>query len=61
MSRWHEEPDRTAFNLKKIDEEIYMDEDTGMIALGSKEEIEEELFGKAGWEMASEVFKKFEL
>lgn len=60
LSTLHEGFDYKAINLHKLDEDIYTDYQKN-VYLGNKEEIEEELYGKAGWIMASEVADRFAL
>lgn len=58
LSTLHEDFKYKEINLQKVDEEVYID-DQKNIYLGHKEEIENELYGKPGWVIASEVSKKF--
>ena len=59
LSTLHEDFKYKDFDFKKIDEEIFVDNDKKIIALGDKEDIEGELFGRPGWIMALEVSEKF--
>ena len=60
LSTLHENFNYKEINLQQLDEDVYID-DQKNIYLGSKEEIENELYGKPGWIIASEVSEKFKL
>lgn len=59
LSTLHESFDYK-IELQKLDEGIYTDNQKN-IYLGDKKEIEEALYGKAGWIMASDVSDRFAL
>lgn len=58
LSTQHEAFDPDSIKLKKLGEDIYTDQNSGGFFLGNKEELEEELYGKPGWIMASQVYER---
>lgn len=61
LSTLHEDFKYKEINLEEYNEHIYIDKDKKIITLGDKEDIEEELYGRPGWIMASEISAKFNL
>lgn len=59
LSTQHEGFDPESIRLKQLDEDIYQDENSGSIFLGTKEELEEELYGEVAWVLAEQMYERW--
>lgn len=59
LSTQHEGLYQQPLKLQKLDGDLYIDEQNNAIFVGSKEELEEELYGKPGWIIAAQVYEKW--
>jgi len=55
LSTLHEDYNYKESNYEEIDTDLFMDKARNIIALGNKDEIDQEEFGRPGWVIANEI------